>query len=251
MTRRPSFQFYPADWANDSKLQVCSMSAQGMLINMMCHMHQSNEYGFLIINGTIPEPKTIAKLLRISPKKFQKWSQELVQNGVVKNDERGAFFCQRMVEDEELREVRRQCGKLGGNPNLLNQRVNQGSNQNPTPSSSPSSSSSKQKNSSSSDTEYYETKRGRKLNGTNLEQFNLFWDAFNYKQGKAAAADTWLDIKNMDNDLFARIIEAAKAEAKRRSGLIVKGQTPKMAQGWLSERRWEDEPDTAGPKLLT
>ena len=38
-----------------------------------------------------------------------------------------------------------------------------------------------------------------------------------------------------------KINEAAKQEASCRHELTSQGKTPKMAQGWLTGRRWEDE----------
>ncbi len=86
----------------------------------------------------------------------------------------------------------------------------------------------------------YITKRKRKLKGKQLDWFEEFWNAFAYKEGRAPAADVWLDQK-ITADLVPVIVEKAAAEARRRPDLLKAGRTPKMAQGWLSERRWEDE----------
>lgn len=83
--------------------------------------------------------------------------------------------------------------------------------------------------------------KGKKLTGKRLETFNQFWDAFDYKKSKAAAADSWMNIGTLTDAIVHDIIKAAKAEASNRKDLIAKGITPKMAQGWLTERRWEDE----------
>lgn len=88
---------------------------------------------------------------------------------------------------------------------------------------------------------FYETKKKRKLDGKRLESFNLFWNAFSYPKGKAEAADVWLDIPELTNGLVQKILTAAQMEAELRPKLISQGKTPKMAQGWLSGRRWEDE----------
>ena len=99
--------------------------------------------------------------------------------------------------------------------------------------------------------EFYTTKRKRKLSGWKLEAFNRFWGAFVYKSGKAEAADAWLDIANLTAELLEKeIIPAAKREGMRRHKLRELGRTPKMAQGWLSGRRWEDEVETP-PKQET
>jgi len=96
--------------------------------------------------------------------------------------------------------------------------------------------------------EFYLTKKKKKLKGKRLEAFNVFWNVFNYKHGKAEAADAWLDIPPMNNGTFQKIITAAKAEAQRRPELISSGRTPKMAQGWITGRRWEDEIKPVSPQ---
>jgi hypothetical protein len=43
--KRPSFQFYPADWKNNSKLRRCSEAARGAWVDILCLLHDSDEYG--------------------------------------------------------------------------------------------------------------------------------------------------------------------------------------------------------------
>lgn len=47
MAKRPSFQFYPADWRNNAKLRRCSEAARGAWIDVLCLLHDSDEYGVL------------------------------------------------------------------------------------------------------------------------------------------------------------------------------------------------------------
>jgi len=69
--------------------------------------------------------------------------------------------------------------------------------------------------------ETFNTRKNRKLTGRKLEWFKEFWDAFGYKSGKAAAADSWLDIKGLTRELVDSIVEGAKKEAARRgTGLV-------------------------------
>ena len=88
---------------------------------------------------------------------------------------------------------------------------------------------------------FYLTKKKRKLTGKRLETFDLFWDAFDYKSGRAEAADSWIDIPNLTDVIVAKIIMAAKIEAKNRPEMRLNKKTPIMGQGWLSGKRWEDE----------
>lgn len=89
--------------------------------------------------------------------------------------------------------------------------------------------------------EFYLTKKKRKLTGKRLETFNQFWKIFGYPKGKAEAADSWLDIPTLTDTIVNDIMLGAKAEAMGRQRKIDSGRTPKMAQGWITARRWEDE----------
>jgi hypothetical protein len=43
--KRPSFQFYPADWSSNSNLRRCSHEEKGIWIDVMCLLHDQEEYG--------------------------------------------------------------------------------------------------------------------------------------------------------------------------------------------------------------
>lgn len=106
--KRPSFQFYPADWLNDPALQVCSWEAKGLWIDLLCLMHQGSPYGHLTLpNGKPIDVKMLKKMLNFDQKmvkKFPKLFQELDENGVIKQTELCVFYSKRMVEDEAERE---------------------------------------------------------------------------------------------------------------------------------------------------
>lgn len=88
---------------------------------------------------------------------------------------------------------------------------------------------------------FFLTRKERKLKGKRLEAFNRFWECFAYKRGKAEAADAWMDIPTLTDATVEQICKAAEVEAANRQNVITGGHTPKMAQGWISGRRWEDE----------
>lgn len=67
--------------------------------------------------------------------------------------------------------------------------------------------------------------------------FDQFWDVFAYKQGRKEALTTWLKIPDLFNQ-FDRIMSGAAKEAQLRG---IEDKTPKMAQGWLSSERWNDD----------
>lgn len=45
--KRPSFQFYPGDWTGNSNLRRCTHAEKGAWLDIMCLMHDQEEYGVL------------------------------------------------------------------------------------------------------------------------------------------------------------------------------------------------------------
>ncbi|MGF6695200.1 hypothetical protein M2318_005301 [Metapseudomonas resinovorans] len=78
--KRPSFQFYPADWRNNAKLRRCSWEARGVWLEVMGLMHDSDHYG--VLHWSLKE---IAQALG-APLKALK---ELVDKGVLYGAEKG------------------------------------------------------------------------------------------------------------------------------------------------------------------
>jgi hypothetical protein len=120
---------------------------------MICHMHQSAEYGFLKVNGKVIHVANLARMVGSTLPEVEGWLKELNDAGVFSCGSDGAIFSKRMLRDEEVRKSRADGGKLGGNPKLLNSKkvadkVNLLANLQPTPSSSSSSSSSLKQNTS-------------------------------------------------------------------------------------------------------
>jgi hypothetical protein len=75
-------------------------------------------------------------------------------------------------------------------------------------------------------------------------EFDLFWAAFNYKVGRDRAAARWLQMGIVEKSEIDQIIQAAKREAANRKS-PPDGPVPKMAEGWLTERRWLDSVATS------
>ena len=58
--KRPSFQFYPADWRSNTNLRRCSLAARGAWVDVMCVLHDSDEYG--IIRWPLAELASVASV---------------------------------------------------------------------------------------------------------------------------------------------------------------------------------------------
>ena len=74
--------------------------------------------------------------------------------------------------------------------------------------------------------------------------FADFWEVFGHKKGKANAKEAFareLAKAGHAADWLQTVMAAAAKEAQRRPHLIADGQTPIYAQGWLTQRRYEDE----------
>ena len=112
-TKRPAFQFYPADWRKDVELQSCSMAAQGLWINTMCIAHECEPYGQLTINGKGMTPAQLGRQVGLSARECDALLTELHDAGVAKKTPEGVFYSKRMVEDEALRNLRA-AGGVGG-----------------------------------------------------------------------------------------------------------------------------------------
>lgn len=111
--KRPAFQFYPADWRKDAALQSCSLSAQGLWINLMCIAHECDPYGHLVINNIPMTTAQIARFAGLSAKECDILLLELQGSGVFTKNEDGCIFSRRMVKDERLRNLRAEGGKVG------------------------------------------------------------------------------------------------------------------------------------------
>ena len=74
--------------------------------------------------------------------------------------------------------------------------------------------------------------------------FDAFWQTFGHKKGKANAREAFareFAKAHHAADWLQSVMAAAAKEAQRRPHLIADGQTPIYAQGWLTQRRYEDE----------
>jgi len=240
MSKRPSFQFYPADWKKDLELQSCCLEARGLWIELLCIMHHASPYGTLRVNGEIPPIKVVSHLVGIHPGRYARLLSELERYGVIRKDESGAHYSKRMVDDNALSEKRRVAGALGGNPNLVKQGVKQTAKQKTPPSSSSSTS-------TSTSTSFSSSKKKKDM-AKSLTQFEPWYLIYPRKIARGAAEKAWIKI-NPDEILVAKIMEGTRAQVE--AGKLVKGSefTPHPAS-WLNAGRWTDEIESEAPAVI-
>jgi DNA-binding Lrp family transcriptional regulator len=130
----------------DPALRSVSFAARGLWMDMLCLIHEVNQNGKLVLKNGLPIGKAqLARMVGGSEKEVGDLLTELESSGVLSRDEKGVIVSRRMERDQALRQMRREFGKLGGNPNLVKQNTTTEDKQNLTPSSSSSISSSEVK----------------------------------------------------------------------------------------------------------
>lgn len=78
--KRPAFQFYTKDWRTNPKLRRCSPAARGVWVDLMCLLHDAEEYGVL---------RWPLKDLASSVGASMAHVRELVDKGVLKGSDQG------------------------------------------------------------------------------------------------------------------------------------------------------------------
>lgn len=116
--KRPSFQFYSADWLKDPAVRAVSLAARGLWFDMLCLMDQAPSRGFLQLSSGQPlSHDQLARMTGCSPEEASRLLQELEIAGVF-SARRGTIYSRRMVRDEEIRQRNSANGLKGGNPSL-------------------------------------------------------------------------------------------------------------------------------------
>lgn len=231
MGKQPSFQFYPGDWKRDAGVQSLSFEERGVWFEMMLLMFESAERGKLVFGSGTPMPEdAVARSLGLDRQRYVQILRKLLDYGVAsKEEETGIIFCRRMVRDAELSRKRAECGKLGGNPNLLNQnsskreaKPNQSGKQNPTPSSSSSISLKKEK-----------IKKEKNLE----DAAERIWQAYPKKDGKLEGIKAILKRlhEGLSEDYLLARVKAYCVCCKGKDKGYVKN-----AQGWFNQARYLD-----------
>ncbi len=88
--RRPSFQFYPGDWSSNTNLRRCTHEEKGLWLDILCLMHDSEEYG--ILRWELSE---IAQAIGSQRAKVQRLVDKGVMKGADDNYEEGFIFVPR------------------------------------------------------------------------------------------------------------------------------------------------------------
>ena len=121
LRNQPYIPLYVQDFLTDEKLNMCSLSTQGVYIKLMCILHKQKEYGVILLKQKDKQSEStylnfankIAKLLPIGANEIKIAISELVEEDVliIEGDK---LIQKRMVKDNATSESRSKAGKKGG-----------------------------------------------------------------------------------------------------------------------------------------
>lgn len=125
--KNPWMKFYGSNWRADECLRMCSLTARGLWIEMICLMDRADPRGYLLVNGLYPTIDELAVLVGATPEVTQSAFDELDRAGVfswaTKNKTR-IPYSRKMIKDQKKAKIAQQNGQNGGNPSLGNQTRN-------------------------------------------------------------------------------------------------------------------------------
>lgn len=103
MSNLPAMQFYPGDWLRNN-VSGCSLAAQGLWLRMIILAHDSDRYGYLVMNGSpIPSLVISRRCGCDSVEQYETLLAELFAAGVPRQLEDGTIYSKRMVDDAKKR----------------------------------------------------------------------------------------------------------------------------------------------------
>jgi hypothetical protein len=108
----PHIQFYPGDWLKDPRLSLCSPSARGVWIDLICAMHELDQSGQLC--GTTEE---LSRLARCSTVELTHALIDLQNKRAADVTQRSGGWVvanRRMKREAERRAKRVAAGSIGG-----------------------------------------------------------------------------------------------------------------------------------------
>lgn len=98
-------------WLSDLQVQLCSLEAKGLWIDMLNLMMESPRVGFLLNpDGSRMGPVQLSHVVRQPVEKVESALAELKNNRVYSVDRKGAIFNRRMVREENEAEIASKSG---------------------------------------------------------------------------------------------------------------------------------------------
>ena len=114
----PWFKFYANHWSGDPHLRLCSLTARGLLIDLMAIAHNGNPYGYVTNGDKALNEQELGRVLSCNWQTVSKALAELELNGRIGRAIGGVIYIPRMVRDGNKTKEYREYGRRGGNPEL-------------------------------------------------------------------------------------------------------------------------------------
>jgi hypothetical protein len=115
MSKLAWFHFYPGDWMKDPELRRCSPAARGIYVDLLCLMFECEERGVLSTGGEPWTDDEIAGAIPGDSSVVLSCLHELVGKRVLKRRANsGALYSNRLIRDEEQRQIKAKAGRKGG-----------------------------------------------------------------------------------------------------------------------------------------
>ncbi len=130
--KQPAIMLYIGDWRKDAGVQSLPYDVRGIWFELLLFMHECDTKGALALNGRPMTDKEISDLLGITPSKWSKAKQMLLDRGVASckqiSSKGKAIINRRMhrkyLEDKSLAEKRAEAGSKGGSKKQANRVAN-------------------------------------------------------------------------------------------------------------------------------
>src|SRR5215471_18194383 len=99
----------------DPALRSVTVAAQGLWMDMLCLMHESDRRGYLQhATGKLVTPEQLARMTGCSIEEVTRLLGELEESGFFSRTEDGVIYNRRMVLDERRRALSGEAGRRGG-----------------------------------------------------------------------------------------------------------------------------------------
>lgn len=262
--RRPSFQFYPADWLGNANLRRCSHTEKGIWLDVLCLMHDAPEYGVLrwpLADIARAVGCQVGDLEKLITKNVLKGSDGFLEAGFVYVPRSGrkngapveliapqpgpVWYSSRMVRDEYVRQHRGEGSRFGDAEDTP---------KGDTPKSAPMTPPKPpigegtyspkppfgDGSSSSSSSSISKPTCSPSVSGSAGDEFSVFWNLYPKKVAKAEAEKAWKRLspsRHLLADLLAGLERQKALPDWTRDG----GKFIPYPATWLNGRRWEDE----------
>lgn len=126
MAKSPGFWFFTGDWMKDPELRFCSIFARGLLVDLLCILHEAKEQGYASNpDGTARTDEQIVDAISGGSREEKLAGlSELERSGVLSRDNRGVLFSRRVARLAELSKERKQNGSKGGSKTSSKRQAN-------------------------------------------------------------------------------------------------------------------------------